>query len=69
MPYVINPKECAACCACEDECEAGAIHAHESGTYHVIDPQCCNDCGECLLACPTGAIIPPPAAETVDQAQ
>lgn len=69
MPHVINLKECAACYACEDECEAGAIHPHENGLTFVIDPAACTDCGDCLVACPTGAIIPPPATETVDQAR
>jgi NAD-dependent dihydropyrimidine dehydrogenase PreA subunit len=67
MPHVINPRECAACYACEDECEAGAIRQHENGQTFVIDPATCTDCGDCLVACPTGAIAPPPAAEAVDQ--
>lgn len=53
MAYKINPENCIACGACQNECPAGAI---QEGDAYSIDPNICLECGACADVCPQGAI-------------
>jgi ferredoxin len=60
MPHVIDPKECTACAACEDECPAGCVSLDASELYYVVDVSACTNCGDCVAVCPADAIRPAP---------
>jgi ferredoxin len=67
MAYKIDPEECIACAACEEECPNEAIS--EGDEVYVIDPSKCTECvgffeeSQCALVCPVDACAPDPDHE------
>ena len=72
MAYRIDPEECIACAACEEECPNEAIS--EADDVYVIEASKCSECigwfeeSQCALVCPVDACVPDPDhEETQDQ--
>ena len=59
MAYKIDPEECIACAACEEECPNEAIS--EGDEVYVIEADKCTECigwfdeSQCALVCPVDA--------------
>ena len=64
MAYRIDPEECIACAACEEECPNEAIS--EGDDVYVIEASKCSECvgffeeSQCALVCPVDACTPDP---------
>ena len=72
MAYRIDPEECIACAACEEECPNEAIS--EGDDVYVIEASKCSECigwfeeSQGALVCPVDACVPDPDhEETQDQ--
>lgn len=53
LKAVVDPRRCAGCGICADNCPEGAIVIEETA---CIDVARCKGCGICMSVCPRGAI-------------